>query len=129
MQKMILRGALALLLAVPVLCHAHAILVEASPAKGDELAQAPEEIWLRFDAGVGKRYLALAVIDRQRKRRVDGKDARRDLLDPSIIRASLKGPLPPGKYIVRYRVQSADTHIITGRYTFSVVGELQSKSP
>jgi methionine-rich copper-binding protein CopC len=28
--------------------------------------------------------------------------------------------LPPDTYTVRYRVMSADTHIVTGRFTFTV---------
>ncbi|BCX88346.1 copper transport protein ycnJ [Methylomarinovum tepidoasis] len=112
---------------LPLWAQAHAILVEANPAPKSviKVSEAPREIWLRFDAGVGERYLALAVIDRSRKKRVDAKDADRDFTDPSIVRASFKEPLQPGKYMVRYRVQSADTHIITGRFQFTVVEDDQ----
>lgn len=103
-------------------CRAHAILVEAHPGEEERLARAPEEIRLRFDAPVGERYLALAVIDSEQRQRVDGHDAGLDLLDPSIVRASLE-TLPPGEYQVRYRVQSADGHVVTGHYRFNVTGE------
>ncbi|GAB6068303.1 hypothetical protein JCM13664_16220 [Methylothermus subterraneus] len=106
---------------------AHAILVEANPKPNQKLAQPPENITLRFDAPVGKRYLAVAVVDRHR-RRVDEGDAARDLLDGSIVKASLKQPLPPGEYLVRYRVQSADTHIVSGSYRFTVEGESRAQT-
>lgn len=113
---------LAWLIWFPAQGFAHAILVEASPGQNQKLAQPPASITLRFDAPVGKRYLAVAVVDSHR-RRVDKGDAARDLFDGSLVKASLKQPLPPGEYLVRYRVQSADTHIVTGSYRFTVEGE------
>ena len=111
----------ALFLAMPPLVSAHALLVEANPPKDATLTKPPIEVVLRFDDQVGERYLGLAVIDLDRKRRVDNKDVHRDASDPSIVRATLKSPLLPGRYLVRYRVQSADTHIITGQYAFRIL--------
>ncbi len=114
----------------PGCVFAHAILVGANPAPNQKLAQPPTSVTLRFDAPVGKRYLAVAVVDQQR-RRVDEEDAARDLLDGSLVKASLKQPLPPGEYLVRYRVQSADSHIVTGSYRFIIIGkaDAQAKTP
>ncbi len=112
---------------LPLQAFAHAILVEAQPRQNAKLTHPPESIVLRFDAQVGKRYLAIAVVD-QNRHRVDAGDAARDLLDGSIVRASLKQPLPPGNYYVRYRVQSADTHIVTGSYQFTVIGESHAET-
>jgi methionine-rich copper-binding protein CopC len=112
---------------LPLQAFAHAILVEAKPGQDEKLTQPPASIVLRFDAPVGKRYLAIAVVD-QNRRRVDAGDAARDLLDGSIVRASLKQPLPPGNYYVRYRVQSEDTHIVTGSYQFTVSGESHAET-
>ncbi len=100
----------------------HAILVEASPAKDAVIDRVPETVQLRFDAPVGERYLAVAVIDAEQHERVDAGDAHRDLLDPSIVQVHLNRPLKPGAYVVRYRVQSADGHIVTGRYRFTIAG-------
>ncbi len=105
------------------LAWSHAILVEANPGDNQRLSAPPKQIRLRFDAAVGKRYLALAVIGKDR-RRVDAGDAARDFLDPSTVTATLASPLTPGEYLVRYRVQSADGHIVTGRYRF-FIGENQ----
>ncbi len=111
-----------ILLWLPAQAFAHAILVAGYPGQNATLAQPPTSVTLRFDAPVGKRYLALAVID-PNHHRVDEGDAARDLLDGSLVKASLKQPLPPGEYRVRYRVQSADGHIVTGSYKFTVTGE------
>ncbi len=111
-----------LLSCLPIQVNAHAILVASNPTHEAKLQTAPESIELRFDSPVGKRYLALAVVDSMH-RRVDTGNASRDLIDQSIVRVSLKHPLSPGEYLVRYRVQSADGHIVTGGYRFTVVGE------
>lgn len=117
----VIRVVLLLIGSIPLQAAAHAILVEAKPARDAKVQKAPESVELRFDAPVGKRYLALAIVDGEH-RRVDRGDAARDLLDPSVVRVHLKEPLFPGGYLVRYRVQSADGHIVTGSYRFTLVG-------
>ncbi|MGH8659937.1 MAG: copper resistance CopC family protein [Gammaproteobacteria bacterium] len=99
---------------------AHAILVRSLPEQ-ESTVQAPEEVKLWFNEGVGEQYMALAVIDSEGKR-VDNKDAAQGFFDKSELSVTLP-PIPPGKYAVRYRVQSADGHIITGKYYFSVAHE------
>jgi methionine-rich copper-binding protein CopC len=97
---------------------AHAILVKATPEREAVIAKAPEEVLLVFNDGVGEEFLALAVIDAAGKR-VDKHDARLDFSDHSHLRASVE-KLPPGRYIVRYRVLSADGHVVSGKYSFQV---------
>jgi methionine-rich copper-binding protein CopC len=36
------------------------------------------------------------------------------------ISSALEAPLSPGKYTVKYRVVSADGHVVAGSYTFTV---------
>lgn len=118
-----------ILLWLPAQVFAHAILVAAHPGQNEALAQPPTSITLRFDAPVGKRYLAVAVVD-QHHHRVDEGNAARDLLDGSLVKASLKQPLPSGEYLVRYRVQSADGHIVTGSYKFTIAEQINApKTP
>lgn len=99
---------------------AHAILVRSLPEQ-ESTVNAPEEVKLWFNEGVGEQYLALAVINSEGKR-VDNKDATQGFFDKSELTVTLP-PVPAGKYAVRYRVQSADGHIITGKYYFSVAHE------
>ena len=101
----------------PVLL-AHAILVKGVPEKEAVLTDAPEEILLTFNEGVGTRFLALAVVDASGKR-VDKHDARLEFTDHSNLKASVE-KLLPGRYLVRYRVLSADGHVVSGKYFFNV---------
>ncbi|MGZ8250604.1 copper resistance CopC family protein, partial [Methylomagnum sp.] len=97
---------------------AHAILVKATPEREAVVAAAPEEVLLVFNDAVGEEFLALAVIDATGKR-VDKHDAHLDFSARSHLRASVE-KLPPGRYIVRYRVLSADGHVVSGKYAFQL---------
>ena len=102
----------------PPVRFVHAILVKSQPEKEAIISDVPEEILLTFDAGVGEDMLALAVID-ETGRRVDNHDAHLDFTDHSHLRASVL-KLAPGRYTVRYRVLSADGHVVSGKYFFNV---------
>jgi len=97
---------------------AHAILVKAAPDKEATVSDSPEEVLLIFNEGVGQEYLALAVVDASGKR-VDRHDAKLDFTDRSHLRASID-KLNPGRYMVRYRVLSADGHVVSGKYFFQM---------
>jgi len=100
---------------------AHAILVKANPPQEASLTDAPEEVLLIFNDAVGQEFLALAVIDPTGKR-VDNHDAKLDFTDHSHLRASVS-KLTPGRYTVRYRVLSADGHVVSGKYFFDLQGK------
>lgn len=97
---------------------AHAILVKSQPAKDEEVKVAPKQVDLWFNDPVRSEYKALAVIDSEGKR-VDNRDVEQSLTDGSHIHATV-GELAPGTYTVRYRVVSEDTHIVTGKFQFTV---------
>ncbi|MDD2767255.1 MAG: copper resistance protein CopC [Methylococcus sp.] len=97
---------------------AHAILVKAIPERDATITDIPEEIHLTFNEGVGTEFLALAVVDDSGKR-VDKHDAKLDFTDHSNLRASVSG-LAAGRYMVRYRVLSADGHVVSGKYYFQI---------
>jgi len=106
------------LLAIPLTASAHAILVKSQPAKDEELSEAPKQIDLWFNDPVRSQYKALAVVNSDGKR-VDNRDVEQEMLDGSHIYATVSD-LEPGTYTVRYRVVSQDTHIVTGKFTFTV---------
>lgn len=108
---------LALLILSPAQVLAHAILVKAVPDKESTTAAAPREVWLRFNDAVGEEFLALAIVDDKGKR-VDAHDAKLDLTDRANLRASVDIQTP-GRYMVRYRVLSADGHVVSGKYFFT----------
>lgn len=106
---------------LPPIRLAHAILVKSQPEKDSVISDAPEDILLVFNDGVGQEYLALAVLD-ETGTRVDRHDAKLDFSDHSHLRASVS-KLNPGRYTVRYRVLSADGHVVSGKYFFQVASK------
>jgi methionine-rich copper-binding protein CopC len=107
--------------AIDGLLLAHAILVKSSPEKEATITDVPEEVLLIFNEAVGDEFLALAVIDESGKR-VDHHDPKLDFTDRSHLRATVS-KLSPGRYTVRYRVLSADGHVVSGKYFFNVQGK------
>jgi len=105
-------------LIVPSMAWAHAILVKSQPEKDAELSEAPKQIDLWFNDPVRSQYKALAVINSEGKR-VDNRDVAQEMLDGSHIYATVSD-LEPGTYTIRYRVVSQDTHIVTGKFNFTV---------
>lgn len=102
----------------PFSVFAHAILVKSQPAKDETIAQSPKQVDLWFNDAVRSEYKAVAVIDSAGKR-VDNHDVEQSLTDGSHIYATVPN-LAPGTYTIRYRVVSEDTHIVTGKFEFTV---------
>lgn len=97
---------------------AHAIMVKSTPEVDSTLSSSPTQVEIWFNENIGSAYLSLAVIN-SKGERVDKKDFKQSRLDPTHIYVSTL-PLTPDTYTVRYRVMSADTHIITGRFNFTI---------
>ncbi len=102
----------------PLSAWAHAILVKSQPTKDETVTVSPKQIDLWFNDAVRSEYKALAVIDESGKR-VDNHDVEQSLTDGANIHATVSN-LAPGTYTVRYRVVSEDTHIVTGKFQFTV---------
>ena len=128
MRILILRGLLAFALLGGVLCPsawAHARLLRSEPAKDAEVAAAPDHVSLWFselledggfnvvtvyaasELGAAKRHDLTAD-----KPHVDPKDRTRLTVKVAA--------LPPGDYIVEWRVLSSDGHSAPGRINFRV---------
>jgi methionine-rich copper-binding protein CopC len=103
---------------MPLPLFAHAIMVRSVPAENTTLRESPKQIDVWFNDKVGSEYKALAVIDSKGKR-VDNKDLQQETFDQSHLYATVP-TLPPDTYTVRYRVVSIDTHIVTGKYQFTI---------
>jgi copper resistance protein C len=97
----------------------HAIVLESSPAHDAVLERAPEQMTLRFNSKIEKRFtrITLAAGDRPPAPIVvpDGDDA--SAPDRVVIPLS---PLAPGVYVLRYRVLAVDGHITEGALRFTV---------
>ncbi|MDA1342352.1 MAG: copper resistance protein CopC [Proteobacteria bacterium] len=105
-------------LVLPMPVFAHAIMVKSQPVADSTIAESPKQVDAWFNDKVGSEYKALAVIDSAGKR-VDNKDAAQETFDQSHLYVTIP-QLPPGTYSVRYRVVSLDTHIVTGKFKFTI---------
>ncbi len=105
-------------LILPIPVFAHAIMVKSQPVVDSTIAESPKQVDVWFNDKVGSEYKALAVIDNTGKR-VDNKDAAQETFDQSHLYVTIP-QLPPGTYNVRYRVVSLDTHIVTGKFKFTI---------
>ncbi|NOS88570.1 MAG: copper resistance protein CopC [Methylococcaceae bacterium] len=105
-------------LALPMPLYAHAIMVRSAPEQNATLTESPKQIDVWFNDKVGSEYKALAVIDSKGKR-VDNKDVEQESFDESHLYATVP-TLAPDTYTVRYRVVSIDTHIVTGKFQFTI---------
>ncbi|SCL59296.1 copper resistance CopC/CopD family protein [Micromonospora chersina] len=106
----------ALLLAPATPASAHAVLVSSSPAASAVVPSAPAEVVITFSEGVRK------VPDKVRVIAPDG--SRADRGEPTFKGAVVTIPVDPsgarGTYLVSYRVISADSHPVSGAFTYSV---------
>ena len=98
---------------------AHAIVLESSPVHDAVLDRSPEQVTLRFNSKLEKRFtrVTLAAGDRPPAPIAlpdgDGSAAPDRLVIPLA-------PLGPGVYVLRYRVLAVDGHITEGALRFTV---------
>ena len=104
--------------ALPLPLFAHAIMGRSQPEQNATLTVSPKQIDVWFNDKVGSEYKAVAVID-SKGNRVDNKDVQQELLDGSHLYCTIPN-LPADTYTVRYRVVSIDTHIVTGKFQFTI---------
>ena len=94
--------------------HAHATLIEATPADGSVVANVPAEVRLRFNEPVSP--VVVHLVD---ARGVERRDAHVEAHD-AIIAIHVPADLPSGTQVVSYRVISSDGHPVGGSIVFSI---------
>jgi copper transport protein len=114
----VLGGALALDVSTAGPALAHATVTATTPADGARLDAAPAEVTVEFDEGVSLGAGNVRVLDTDGSRVDTGTPTVRD----AVLTVALGSDLPDGGYVVTYRVVSADSHPITGAWSF-VVGD------
>ncbi|WP_346622165.1 copper resistance protein CopC [Blastococcus montanus] len=97
---------------------AHATLVATEPGEGARLEAVPDEVTLRFSEAVslGAGYARVLGAGQERV------DAGSASVDGEVLTIPLRSGLPDGGYLVTYRVISADSHPVSGAFSF-VVGD------
>jgi copper transport protein len=101
-------------LAFPAAASAHATLRATSPHFGTELQRGPATIRLRFDQHVKIFPGAVQVLNGV------GKNFSRGAHVQGTTIVGLVAPLKLGTYTVRWQAVSADSHVVSGVWTFGV---------
>jgi copper transport protein len=114
-RRLLLVAALAALV-FPAGASAHATLLKATPGFGQRLARSPAVVRLSFDQSVEALSDAIRVLDTKGRLLSKGAVTSADKLTVSAP----VGRLPRGGYTIRWRVVSADGHVVSGVYTFGV---------
>jgi methionine-rich copper-binding protein CopC len=119
MRNIVHRLLMAAVLSLPgVAAAAHAFLGQAMPPVGGIVSIAPREVRLTFSEGIEPAFSRIELT------RADGQPistapATVDPRDNTQLVLALP-PLAPGRYRVRWRVVSVDTHPTEGDYTFEI---------
>ncbi|WP_189740858.1 copper resistance CopC/CopD family protein [Streptomyces tendae] len=107
---------------------AHAALSSTDPGDGAVLQRAPGHVTLTFSESVGLRDDSFRVLDpgghRVRTGATGHAEGRSD-----TARVALPAGLGEGTYTVAWRVVSADSHPVSGAFTFSVGKPSQTTAP
>lgn len=105
------------LLATAAPASAHAALTGSDPKQGAVVDTAPARVSLTFSEKVAMSDGSVRVLDPAGKRVDTGKTSD---LGANTYSVPLHKGLPDGTFTVAYQVVSADSHPISGAYTFSV---------
>ncbi len=108
-------GFLIVMASAPALM-AHAILLEASPAKDGSVAGPAFQIRLKFNSRVdaSRSQISLVLPEKTVRTLTIEKQA-----SPDVLTAKAAG-LKPGSYSLRWQVLASDGHITRGEYPFKV---------
>ncbi|MEY9892732.1 copper transport protein [Catenulispora sp. MAP12-49] len=109
----------AVLVAVAPSASAHATVVSTSPGDGQVVATAPSAVSVRFDEPVQMQFGALRVFSPSGAR-VDEGSPSHPAGHSDTVEVGLAANLGRGTYTVAWHVISADSHPVSGAFTFSV---------
>jgi methionine-rich copper-binding protein CopC len=108
-------------LSLATAAHAHAHLRAADPGVDSALRQRPAAVRVVFTQPVVAAFSGLQLADGA-GRTVEAGKASVDPRDRRALVLPLRSPLTPGRYTVRWRAVTSDSHRVEGRYSFRVVG-------
>ncbi|MFE7764320.1 copper resistance CopC/CopD family protein [Streptomyces sp. NPDC057438] len=114
---LLLFAAVGVLLAGAVPVSAHAALTGSDPQQGSVVQDAPDQVSLTFSEKVAMSDGAVRVYDPKGKEADTGKVTE---LGGNSYSVGLHSGLPDGTFTVTYQVVSADSHPVSGAFTFSV---------
>ena len=98
----------------------HAELVKSFPVANSTLTKAPKYVQLEFGEAIitlkSKNANSIVVLDSKAKKIETSKI----VIKKAVARVEFVGTLKPGRYRVKYRIASADGHILSAQYKFSI---------
>lgn len=110
----------------PACVYAHASLLRAEPAINTHVSQRPGEIRLWFSQSIERRFSRMTV--HRATRASGGKVLPQERVDTGMadgpqvtqeLAVLLPDTLPPGLYLVQWKVLSIDAHRTTGSFTLT----------
>jgi methionine-rich copper-binding protein CopC len=105
-------------LALPAALLFHTELKKSFPERDAILKAPPQEVELTFSGKVNAKLSSISIL------RPDSTEVMKLVVektpDPKVVRAPMTRPLPPGRYVVRWKTGAADGHVVRGAYGFSV---------
>lgn len=102
---------------------AHSELVESTPAAGAELGKAPTEVELVFGESVQQQGGSIIVSVRDTILSQGNTFTTSD----NVASVQLEPNGQPGTYTVAFRVVSADGHIVSDRFEYTVLGDTSAR--
>ncbi|MBX7067811.1 MAG: copper resistance protein CopC/CopD [Microthrixaceae bacterium] len=95
---------------------AHSALESSSPAAGSVTAEVPDEITLTFNEPVLLREDSVRLLDAAG----DDLDLPEAVVVDDVVSVDLPRDLADGSYVVAWKVMSADSHPVSGAFTFAI---------
>ena len=96
----------------------HTELKSSIPERDSTAKGPPREVVLTFTGKVNPKLSSITIL------RPDSSNVMSLVIDTKAagkeLHAPLTRPIPPGRYVVRWKTASADGHVVRGAYGFSV---------
>jgi copper transport protein len=111
--------ALVALLVAPAVASAHAVVERTSPGQGSTVREEPDSVAVFFDEPVEASFGAVRVFSADGEEVQSGEPFRPNGQSEGIA-VHLRPGLADGSYTATYRVVSADSHPVSGGFTFAI---------
>jgi len=99
---------------------AHADLVKSFPIANSTLTKAPKYVQLEFNETIitlkNRNTNSIVILD-SKDREIE---TSKIVINKAVARVVLVGTLKPGKYLVKYRIASADGHVLNTQFKFTL---------
>jgi len=99
---------------------AHAELVNSFPVANSTLTKAPKFVQLEFGEAItnlkSKNANSIVILDSKATKIATSKV----VIKKAIARVEFVGMIKPGKYTVKYRIVSADGHVLNAQFKFTL---------